>query len=352
MTNQHQPLTVGPVACPPGERATGFVPAVERVDGTPLGFPVLIANGARPGPVLLVDGGIHGDEQEGTLAVAEFVNELDPGALTGAVVAVPLMNVGAFEAMARGNPRDTHSHDMNRIYPGNPSGYLTDRIAATHAETAAAVADIEITFHSGGNICYLGETIFTTSNDPLGLELAQAMGPDWTIVLDTPHPAGSPMAAMTPNGKPAITVELGGSAGTMPGVFRENVDILKRAIGNVCRHYGMLEGAAAFAPKLWRGRQNVLRASRSGILSPAAGEAGDHLKRPIRKGQTLLRIHDLLGNPVEDLNAPCDGVLFGFRTHPSTTAGDWTLFCGEAEFVAVEPPQSRKQRSREPGSAP
>ena len=187
------------------------------MDGTPLGFPVLIANGARPGPVLLIDGGIHGDEQEGTLAVAEFVRELDPNALTGAVVAVPLMNVGAFEAMARGNPRDTHSHDMNRIYPGNATGYLTDRIAATHAETAAAVADIEITFHSGGNICYLGEAIFTTSDDPLGLELAQAMGPDWTIVLDTPHPAGSPMAAMTPAGKPAITVELGGGAGTMPG---------------------------------------------------------------------------------------------------------------------------------------
>ena len=316
------------------------MPAVQRVDGTSLGFPVLIANGVRPGPVLLIDGSIHGDEQEGTLAVAEFVRETDPAELTGAVVAVPLMNVGAFEAMARGNPRDTHSHDMNRIYPGNPSGYLTDRIAATHAATAAAVADIEITFHSGGNIC-------TTSNDPLGLELAQAMGPDWTIVLDTPHPAGSPMAAMTPAGKPAITVELGGSAGTMPGMYRENVDILKRAIGNVCRHYGLLKGEAAYAPKLWRGRQNVLRASGSGILSPVAGEAGDHLKRPIRKGQTLLRILDLLGNPVEDLNAPCDGVLFGFRTYPSTTAGDWTLFCGEAEFVAVEPPEPR-----EPGCSP
>ena len=341
MTNQHQALSVGPVTCKPGQRASGFVPSIHRVDGTPLGFPVLIANGARPGPVLLIDGGIHGDEQEGTLAVAEFVREVDPQALSGAVVAVPVMNVGAFEAMTRGNPRDTHSHDMNRIYPGNPKGYLTDRITATHAATAASVADIEITFHSGGNICYLGEAIFTSSKDPAGLELAQAMGPDWTIVLDTPHPAGSPMAAMTPHGKPAITVELGGSAGTMPGMFRANVDTLKRAIGNVCRHYGLLEGEAAYAPRLWRGRQSVVRASRSGILSPAAGEAGDHLKQPIRAGQTLLRIHDLLGNPVEDLNAPCDGVLFGFRTHPSTTAGDWTLFCGEADFIEVAPPAPR-----------
>ena len=49
----HGELRVGPVACPPGGRAAGLVPAIERVDGAPLGFPVLIANGSRPGPVLL-----------------------------------------------------------------------------------------------------------------------------------------------------------------------------------------------------------------------------------------------------------------------------------------------------------
>lgn len=342
MTQAKQPLNIGPLTCPPGERVSGFVPAVERVDGAPLGFPVLAVNGTKPGPVLLLDGGIHGDEQEGTLAVAEFVRELDPATLVGAVIAVPVMNVGAFEAMARGNPRDTHTHDMNRIYPGRPEGYLTDRVAATHDATVGSLADIEITFHSGGNICYLGETIFTTSGDAAGLELAQAMGPDWTIVLDTPHPVGSPMAAMTPRGKAAITVELGGAAATMPSRLRENVNILKRATRNVCRHYGMLDGEPTYAPRLWRGRQSVVMASRSGILAPADETPAEaHLKQPIEKGQTLLRIHDLLGEPVEDLNAPCTGVLFGFRTYPSTTAGDWTLFCGDAEFVSVTPPSPR-----------
>ena len=338
MTRTNQEISAGPITCRPGERASGFAPAIERVDGTSLGFPVLIANGSRPGPVLLLDGGIHGDEQEGTLAVAEFVGALDPGRLAGAVIAAPVMNVGAFEAMSRGNPRDTHTYDMNRIYPGRPAGYLTDRVAATHAETVGRLADIEITFHSGGNICYLAETIFTTSGDDAGLELAQAMGPDWTIVLDTPHPLGSPMAAMTPRGKAAITVELGGSAATMPSRLRANVDILKRAMTNVCRHYGLLEGEPAYAPRLWRGHQSVVMAGRSGILSPGDGLAESRLKRSIRSGQTLLRILDLLGKPVEDLKAPCDGVLFGFRTYPSTTAGDWALFCGDAEFVAAPPP--------------
>ena len=241
-------LTVGSIRCAPGEKASGYIEAVSRVDGTSLGFPVVLVNGKKDGPVLLADGGIHGDEQEGTLAITALARELDPSALRGAFIGVPVMNVGAFEAMARGNPRDTHTYDMNRMYPGKPGGYLTDRIAHVHDEVIGSLADMELTIHSGGNICYLGETIFTKSDDTKSLELARAMGADWPIVLDTPHPVGSPMAAMVERGKIAITVELGGSAAHHAGCFcKRTSDVLKRAMANVCRHYDMLEGDATYA---------------------------------------------------------------------------------------------------------
>ena len=60
------------------------------------------------------------------------------------------------------------------------------------------------------------------------------------------------------------------------------------------------------------------------------------LKKPIKKGDYMMRITDLYGEPLEELFAPCDGVLFGFRTYPSVTAGDWTLFCGDADYKAQE----------------
>ena len=61
-------------------------------------------------------------------------------------------------------------------------------------------------------------------------ELARAMGPDWQIILDTPHPVGSPMAAMVNRDKIAITVELGGGATLMPDALQHNVDaVLARA---------------------------------------------------------------------------------------------------------------------------
>jgi hypothetical protein len=323
-------LSIGPIRCAPGEKATGYLPAVNRVDGTELGIPVMVVNGAKDGPILLADGGIHGDEQEGTLAIIALARELDPRSLRGAFIGVPVMNVGGFEAMSRGNPRDEHSYDMNRIYPGKTAGYLTDRIASVHHERIGALADLEITIHSGGNICYLGETIFTAKGDDEGFELARAMGEDWRIILDTPHPVGSPMAAMVARGKAAITVELGGSATLMPDTLKANVEILTEALRNVCRHYGMLDGEATYASEAWRGSQIAVMAGKSGILLPNADLPSKKLKKPIVQGEVLLTLTDLFGETIEELRAPATGVLFGFRTYPSTTAGDWTLFCGDA----------------------
>jgi predicted deacylase len=326
-------MTFGSVRCEAGQKATGFIEVTNRVDGTPLGFPVVVVCGQFDGPVLLVDGGIHGDEHEGTLAIAEWTKEIDPAKLHGVIIGVPVMNVSAFAAMQRGNPRDMHSYDMNRFYPGRPKGYLTERVADTHNTVVGTLADMEITIHSGGNSCYLGETIFTGLDDKPGLELARAMGPDWEIILDTPRAAGSPMAAMLDHGKRAITVELGGCAQTMPGDLRLNVDTLKRSFTNVCRHYHMLEGEAEYASGYWRGKQNVVQASKSGMLDP---NPAIPLKKPINKGDYMMRITDLYGEPVEEIHAPCDGVLFGFRTYPSVTTGDWTLFCGDATYQPRE----------------
>lgn len=327
-------ITVGSIRCEAGRKAAGYIDAVHRLDGTAFRIPVLIAAGKADGPVLLVDGGIHGDEHEGPLVITSLARELDPMHMRGIFIGVPVMNVGGFEAMARGNPRDTHSFDMNRIYPGRPNGFLTDRIAHVHDTMIGSLADMEITLHSGGNIAYLAETIFRGAGDNKGMELAQAMGPEWPIILDSPRPSGSPLAAMLERGKTAITVELGGAAITMPDVLQEKVDILKRALRNVLYHYDMIEGKARYAGRLWRGKQMVVQASQSGLLEP---NPDIPLKKPIKKGELLLRILDLFGETVEELHSPCKGTLFGVRTYPAVTAGDWALFCADAALGPAEP---------------
>ena len=126
-------ITVGSATASPGTIVRGAIPVTTLAGGTRLEIPVVIVNGAKPGPCFWVNGAIHGDEPEGPLACQIALAEVDPAQLAGTLVMCPVLNVPAFEAAQRGNPLDTVSYDMNRIYPGKATGYLSDRIAAAHA---------------------------------------------------------------------------------------------------------------------------------------------------------------------------------------------------------------------------
>src|SRR6476660_3135441 len=60
-----------------------------------------VATGTRPGPTLTILAGIHGDEYEGPLAIAELLASLPLDELAGTVLAVPVSNPPAFAAGMR-----------------------------------------------------------------------------------------------------------------------------------------------------------------------------------------------------------------------------------------------------------
>ena len=65
-------MTLGTVRCEAGQKANGLIEVTNRVDGTPLGFPVMVVCGQSDGPVFLLDASIHGDEHE--FQVTRFLN--------------------------------------------------------------------------------------------------------------------------------------------------------------------------------------------------------------------------------------------------------------------------------------
>lgn len=318
-------LSVGTARVEAGQKGKGMIPVTDLPGGRTLDIPVLVVNGAQPGPVLWVDGCIHGDEPEGPLAIHKVVAALDPQQMKGAFVGVPVMNVGAFEAAERGNPRDTFSYDMNRIYPGKPDGYFTERVAWAHSQVMAAVADYELSIHSGGAHSYLSETIFATEDAP-SLELAKAMGKGWGLILKSFLPKGNPMAVMLEKGKTGITVELGGRCATLPEAFHHSAGVLAEACYNVMRHYGILPGPAT-TETTWRtGVQRALLAGHSGLWVP---ERNTQFQKPMQAGTVLAHIYDLYGEELETVRAPCDGMVFGLRALPTVQTGDWMCFYAE-----------------------
>ncbi|MBY4891224.1 succinylglutamate desuccinylase/aspartoacylase family protein [Rhodobacteraceae bacterium N5(2021)] len=326
-TKSGESVTVGTATAAPGEMVRGAIAAGDLAGGVKVEIPVVVINGAGPGPTFWVNAAIHGDEPEGPLACALAAKQIDASKLRGAVVMVPCVNPLAFSAAERGNPLDTFTYDMNRIYPGKPDGYFSDRVADAHWQAMKDVADLEISIHSGGAHSFLDKAIFVDER-PESVELAKAMGEGWGCIMSNFTKAGSPMAAMNNAGKVGITVELGGRSYTSPERFRYVGKELAKSILNICYHYDMLDGTATYPSDATKGQQEALLAPASGIFLP---EPGVDFLTMMKKGDTIARIINIFGDEVGVLHAPADGMFFGLRALPNVNQGDWCCFFNKVE---------------------
>jgi predicted deacylase len=316
-----EPLKIGTVSVKPGQVQRGGIPIGRDLYGNERELPIVVYRGAQEGPRLWINGATHGDEPEGPYSIMRTLPQLDPGEMAGTLVAVPVMNIEAFMQGDRGDPRDTFSYDMNRVYPGRADGYATERVAWAHWQAMAGNCDLQIAIHSGGDHSFLDKTIFAAETGPC-LELAGAMGPAWDLVNTSGVGRGSPAAMLAEQGQAAITVELGGWCRMLTTEFHEIGRQLSDAYLNVMRHYSMIPGEAQYAASWQRGHQIALLANETGLW---VGEDVE-LRKPLKKGTPLGRIYNLYGDELEVVRAPEDGVIFGLRFRPMVLRGDWLCF--------------------------
>lgn len=91
-------------------------------------LPLMSAISPTPGPVVWLTACGHGDEVCGIAIIQELFKEIRQYLLRGSIYAFPLMNPIGFETSSR---NITVSHeDLNRSFPGEPSGSLGKRIAS------------------------------------------------------------------------------------------------------------------------------------------------------------------------------------------------------------------------------
>ena len=97
-------------------------------------IPVHVFDAEKPGPVSIIQAGIHGDEIAGVHALEELLEEgLRPKA--GRLIITPIMNPGAYRARNRTAPGGL---DMNRSFPGDSGAEERElRIAAAFMKLIA-----------------------------------------------------------------------------------------------------------------------------------------------------------------------------------------------------------------------
>ena len=70
--------------------------ATELFEGVPVSTPVLVVNGALPGPTLCLMAAVHGDELNGVEMVRRVLHDVNAKKLSGAIIGVPIVNVQGF----------------------------------------------------------------------------------------------------------------------------------------------------------------------------------------------------------------------------------------------------------------
>src|SRR4051794_37580115 len=155
------------------QRQPGQVVRVSLADsGGEWELVLFVATGRRPGPTLAVLAGVHGDEYEGPVAIADLLAEIDPAEIAGTLIALPVANPPAFAAGSRTSPLD--GLNLARAFDGNAAGSATERLAWTIAQEVIGVADALIDLHSGGlayamatliGYCNLGNAVGQRSRD-------------------------------------------------------------------------------------------------------------------------------------------------------------------------------------------
>jgi len=116
------------------------------ISGLALPTPVLVINGAKPGPTLCLTGAIHGDELNGIEVVRRVMYDINPEEFNGTLIGVPIVNLQGFQ---RGSRYLSDRRDLNRFFPGEENGSLASRIANSLFTEVISHCEFLIDIHTG-----------------------------------------------------------------------------------------------------------------------------------------------------------------------------------------------------------
>jgi uncharacterized protein len=304
-------VTIGTASAETGSKAHGFLEVSRGAAGLPIGIPVVIVNGSKPGPTIVANAAMHGTENLGTAAISRFYRRADPEKLRGTFLGVPILSMWAFEAEHR-LPTLFDHFDIEKLFPGDTGGSITNRLAAAFMEEIASRGDCFIDFHGHEQYWQPTSAIIVPVPQPAGdvgrevyekcIDAAKAFGVDqiWRVK----KPGNYPEVIMRKRSVPAISTEFGGIMD-----FTKTEDYIEAALGGMMNVMGWMGMIARRIPK--RTAKSCVCdvkvvLNRYGGMWSTKARTGDRVKR----GDLLGTVSDpITAEVLEEVRSPEGGVL-------------------------------------------
>jgi len=305
------------------------LPVTTLASGEELFIPLHRLEGAGSGPTLGLSAVVHGDEPLPNEVVRRVLTEIEPAQLRGTILAVPVVNGLAFQNLSRHTPIDML--DLNRNFPGDPGGWLSEQIAHVLTTRFVSQLDVHVDLHSGGvfpTVDYV--YVFDETR-----ELSLAFGSDLLYQPTRPY-QGTFAVPAREKGIPFFTAELGGGSLLDARYIEQGL----RGVTNVLKQLGMLDGEVVRpARQTIVNEMAVIRPRHGGVLYPEVGL--DQLGRVVVGGTLLGRVvSPYTFETLEEIRAPfARGYMILLRgAITRVNPGDYAYMVANAEGARTAEP--------------
>jgi hypothetical protein len=208
-------FSVGPIAVERGTKEYGTLPVTTMSTGFKIEVPIHIIAGREPGPTLTLIPMLHGHEFSVIDVIFEALKWVNPQNLKGNIIATTVTNPLAFQMGTRSSWFDGQwgpINDLNRAFPGNPQGWIVERIAYQISEHIIPVSDVILDFHGESTHKFAAAYYAYRHDSPgkLGKEadkVTRDLGLEIIVDMGSPQP-GSIIGYARSQGKVGVGIEV------------------------------------------------------------------------------------------------------------------------------------------------
>jgi len=314
-------FVIGDIKVDPGEMRSWYL-SVPETDGLKTFIPLTVINGRKQGKVLALVAGVHGYEYPPILALYRLKEKIDPAKLSGTLILVHIANLQSFQKrIIYYNPYDWKN--LNRVFPGDPEGTMSQRIAHVLKQEIVDRCDFLIDMHCGdGNEALIPYTYWMISGDRtqdnISKEMALAFGIKHIIIdksrtkdLSNSKYLGNTAVLLS---KPAITTESGYLGKTDEESIVRNI----KGVLNVMKLFRMIEGKPELdSDTVWIDKYEVVYSDGDGLFFPQT-KMGYYVK----EGEKVGYLTDYLGNVIQELRSPFAGIMLYIISTPPANKGE------------------------------